>query len=590
MQTALQHKPLEAGEVRLLCRQRDTDTGRLRFILRHVRLVDNPKYTALSYRWGRQLYIWSIFINDINAQVTDNLYWCLHDLYYQDIGACLWVDAICIDQSNTEERNHQVTLMQDIYSIAENVLVWLGLEDIRTTRAFRIFQKVESAYFDDIVIQDIVHLLENRYWCRTWIVQEFLLAKEILLMCGKHVAPCTDLLSTLENVNSYKPTPEITQSSAYRLCVARSRLLSSGRWRPFDNLYDLLSTYGETQCSDVRDRIFGLLSLYDQSAVAAGARLKPDYSLSVEQLFFRTLASAQHSNHERRNTFFLLCGALQRSLRIQADREKVWSLIVEQEVASTQFSSRNLFPPIAYRHEQQPVVAVGRRVGTINELSSNAGKGVQSDEHFRRMCKDRPGEQCSQQLECLIDERWFDEVSMLAIDNPTDCGIKTCKDSTDLSDEDGAWLSFSESANIPALRPPHLDHSATSANIQSKRGTYAFIDSNGNIGLACPAACEGDVLCTMEQPSASLTLVLRHCRGDYVVIGRAILAANLVGGPMQSKHENEDSQDIQFTMELSAAIALSAYTEHRHSMFKTPERQPGLKSFLLPTLEASQGA
>ena len=41
-------------------------------------------------------------------------------------GKWWWIDSICIDQSNLQERAHQVQLMQLIYRQAEQVIVWLG--------------------------------------------------------------------------------------------------------------------------------------------------------------------------------------------------------------------------------------------------------------------------------------------------------------------------------------------------------------------------------------------------------------------------------------------------------------------------------
>jgi Heterokaryon incompatibility protein (HET) len=38
----------------------------------------------------------------------------------------IWIDALCIDQQNNSERNHQVRVMGKIYEMAIEVLVWLG--------------------------------------------------------------------------------------------------------------------------------------------------------------------------------------------------------------------------------------------------------------------------------------------------------------------------------------------------------------------------------------------------------------------------------------------------------------------------------
>ncbi|KAF3799365.1 hypothetical protein GCG54_00001407 [Colletotrichum gloeosporioides] len=60
--------------------------------------------------------------------VTENLFHALrriraHQMFAEE---ALWIDAICIDQSFTEERNHQVRIMGKIYTDCTNGLVWLG--------------------------------------------------------------------------------------------------------------------------------------------------------------------------------------------------------------------------------------------------------------------------------------------------------------------------------------------------------------------------------------------------------------------------------------------------------------------------------
>jgi len=49
----------------------------------------------------------------------------------------IWVDAICIDQSSTTERNHQVALMGEVYKLAKRVLIWLGEGDAEAHRVIR---------------------------------------------------------------------------------------------------------------------------------------------------------------------------------------------------------------------------------------------------------------------------------------------------------------------------------------------------------------------------------------------------------------------------------------------------------------------
>lgn len=78
-------------------------------------------YVALSYRWSDPNNTREIFINRKPVHVTENLECALRVLRNKlpmRIGVRLWVDAICINQQDLEERNLQVERMQDIYKKA----------------------------------------------------------------------------------------------------------------------------------------------------------------------------------------------------------------------------------------------------------------------------------------------------------------------------------------------------------------------------------------------------------------------------------------------------------------------------------------
>ena len=96
-----------------------------------------PEYKALSYAWedrssilntlGGQSRHAIISCNDCQVNVPLNLFAALVRLRQKnDAAAMLWVDYLCIDQSDMSERNEQVALMQEIFSHSSEVLIWLG--------------------------------------------------------------------------------------------------------------------------------------------------------------------------------------------------------------------------------------------------------------------------------------------------------------------------------------------------------------------------------------------------------------------------------------------------------------------------------
>jgi hypothetical protein len=56
----------------------------------------------------------------------------------------LWVDAICINQSDVEEKSRQIPLMKHIYELATQVVIWLGLEDDSTGRGLELIQQAAN--------------------------------------------------------------------------------------------------------------------------------------------------------------------------------------------------------------------------------------------------------------------------------------------------------------------------------------------------------------------------------------------------------------------------------------------------------------
>lgn len=88
-----------------------------------------PTWKALSYTWGSPSDKVLISVNDRPFEVTRNLFSALLRLRYVDRRRTLWIDAICIDQSNLGERSVQVQQMPLIYQSASGVLIWLGEAD-----------------------------------------------------------------------------------------------------------------------------------------------------------------------------------------------------------------------------------------------------------------------------------------------------------------------------------------------------------------------------------------------------------------------------------------------------------------------------
>jgi hypothetical protein len=112
--------------------------------LAEVTLDDHPIYEALSYVWGDHNIQATLQIEGASLKVTTNLELALRYLRLPDKPRTIWIDAICIDQSNIEERNQQVGLMKGIYSSCAVDLVWIGESDENTQGAIDTIKRMKS--------------------------------------------------------------------------------------------------------------------------------------------------------------------------------------------------------------------------------------------------------------------------------------------------------------------------------------------------------------------------------------------------------------------------------------------------------------
>jgi hypothetical protein len=190
-----------------------------------------PTYHALSYAWGSGLQNCPIVINGrefpISADLRDALRHLQSDrsLLVNNLPILLWVDAICIDQGNAEERVTQVLRMKETYEGACKVIVWLGGEPERreaTGRAASFlcdripltvqdqvpvlarpdyFRNPENAPIMRTIGQDV---MRRPWWWRMWVIQEVAVAKSLTVICNGHHFSWARLLYTTQWISLFE--------------------------------------------------------------------------------------------------------------------------------------------------------------------------------------------------------------------------------------------------------------------------------------------------------------------------------------------------------------------------------------------------
>ncbi|BCS04917.1 uncharacterized protein AKAW2_80718A [Aspergillus luchuensis] len=107
-------------QIRLLSIHRSiVGRGPIHCSLHTVSLDDSPEFEAISYVWGTEDATEHIFLDGNAFYVKPNVAKALYQLRRKSRRRIVWVDTICINQCDIDERNTQVPLMATIYTTAD---------------------------------------------------------------------------------------------------------------------------------------------------------------------------------------------------------------------------------------------------------------------------------------------------------------------------------------------------------------------------------------------------------------------------------------------------------------------------------------
>lgn len=263
--------------------------------LEHIPLHQDPDFVALSYTWGTLDADHSLRIGASQLKITKNLHEALTHLYRAGITR-LWIDAVCINQADLEEKAGQVLRLSTIFQGAKEVIAWVGTHDQYTSILFKCIedqstQGTMSGSQADVNMQlrtAFTELAKRPYWSRVWVVQEFAVAKQIRIMCGKDIIDPRLARDMIDCYVSYRG-PGVPAKQAI-LALQQIR-----HWRQDDvgiPLLDLLRyTIGVREnivnrrvcrvfkSTDMLDQVYGLLGL-----TSDGSRFVPEPSYEFDMI------------------------------------------------------------------------------------------------------------------------------------------------------------------------------------------------------------------------------------------------------------------------------------------------------------------
>ncbi|KAK0109539.1 hypothetical protein ONS95_002226 [Cadophora gregata] len=213
-----------AGFIRLLTLEPGFKERPLRGSLKQVRIDKLPRYEALSYCWGSSDKPRSIELDNGSLNITESLHSALVRLRRLTKSRLIWADALCINQDDNLEKNHQILLMRQIYSSAFRTLAYLGDEADSSDSAIQLHEKIGGISFSGLPEKFVTmewlqshglpeyqdpawlawSILWRRPWFRrAWVLQEFVLGKDIVLICGQKKINWKRFVSATEKMQEF---------------------------------------------------------------------------------------------------------------------------------------------------------------------------------------------------------------------------------------------------------------------------------------------------------------------------------------------------------------------------------------------------
>ena len=284
-------------------------------LLQEVLDDSTPAYEALSYVWGETVDLEPILCDGMRMEVTANLAEALRYLRVQNAAMPLWVDAVCINQHDQAEKAQQVTRMGDIYSRATNVIAWLGPEDEWTplastfTRYWANYETpcpipIGSLICDKDDVRRMQAVLNRVWFTRCWTYQEMALARDVELRTGifslsiREVTRALWLLQLHLEPHLFPGVTErlslliddrVTQVNLFFASIFTLNWcldLANDHCVAHRTRFSYLLMQNVTQdATNERDKVYSLLGFANEQI---GNLLKPDYSLTVDQVYIQT--------------------------------------------------------------------------------------------------------------------------------------------------------------------------------------------------------------------------------------------------------------------------------------------------------------
>lgn len=274
-------------------------------------LYEGVEFEALSYVWGTQDDPVNIICNNKVVSVTQNLNSALQRLRCANESRRVWIDALCIDQNDPDERAQQVSFMRHIYSSARNVVIWLGPDihgyaekaiSIITYAAQYMTKRKSNVPSDEILFEfendshfntngeipppghadwkAVWWLYSMEWFSRVWIIQEVAQDFSADMLIGDHSVPWTAVADAalLFRAKHYTESLEDADNLVQAMIVKDTIM----NWGDSPALLNIISRFSNFNASDARDKLFAVIGLSQEGKkLEKHALIQPDYRKSI---------------------------------------------------------------------------------------------------------------------------------------------------------------------------------------------------------------------------------------------------------------------------------------------------------------------
>ncbi|PSN59780.1 HET-domain-containing protein [Corynespora cassiicola Philippines] len=261
----------------------------------HANLLDKPKFEALSYTWADEYGDGSIR-GEITCvpchrviRLTANCENALRRLRLRTKSRTIWVDAVCIDQNNIKERNHQVRQMCSIYASAQQVVIYLSNPFTDEAKVAKHLSKsciireqgtlinvaMPEEFSDRGLRISMASFLSQRCFDRVWVLQEVALAKKATIIGVGYTLDWA--IFSAERLRKAKIPCQNLSGTTPAVLYFENEL-----YKKAPRLIDLLHAARNSKCQDPRDKVFALLSIATDPWLA---KIDIDYAKSVDWIY-----------------------------------------------------------------------------------------------------------------------------------------------------------------------------------------------------------------------------------------------------------------------------------------------------------------